>query len=940
MKQLLLAILIVQNIIAHAQSTPMVWTNTEGSEWNEYVYFRREVTLNEKPTAATINLYADSRYALYVNKVYVGFGPARTFHKHPTYDAYDITPYLIKGKNTIAVKVLSNGMVTYQLFDYNGGFTAWGQIQEGEKVIDLNIKKGWLLKKSEGYDQSAGRLSFATGAIEVLDARKDIGWNDINTATTAWKKTTVLKNQKQWGKLTPRIIPYLTQKEIVAVELMGAYALDTTENIYSFKIPVADKNSDDYGMRYKALAYTYIYSPENKKVTAGLWWGDYYLNGEPVSENKNQESNRFRKNYQLKLNKGWNLFMTRQLVIWGAWEYYMALPKGEGIVISPTKKESSTSIFQTYGPFEDMEESAIIDKLDMTQSVKAINKKLSKKWEAQCRAETANHPPRDLAWNRVNLSSPVIVSKGLSNILEIPMQQKGTALIYDMGEMQLGRIFVVGDFPEGTTIDIGFSEEKNLEESRPWFYKRYQIGAGHRFITARNQKRYETFKPYGARYLQVNIMNNSGAATIAKVGMVRQVYPFEQIGSFNCSDPLLNKIWEAGWRTLQLCAEDSYTDTPFRERGLYAGDMLPEAAITLAVSGDTRLLKHSLNVFQDMYHDEMFLGKENRHGDFPLITLLTMDYYLQYTNDWDFVKNNYDNYKSLLENYTKKKMSNGLFHAEQVFIEWTDMNRFDAAMTAQQALIVKSLHILSNWAKKLNKPDDAIFFEREVAQLTKAVNNILWDEPTNSYWDGLKNDSLINKRHITSSIWPALYDVADATRKAKIMGMLRKELQQVITGHRQNKITPYSSFYLFAFLYQSGETAMAEAFMKKHWGAMGQHAAKPTVWENFSISGGEGTSSHAWSGHPTYYLSSEVLGVNLGFYKKMNREVIEIAPQSATVNWVEGSVAHPLGKVSVSWKIVRNRLLLDYTAPKDAPVIVKPKGRLGKLELWVNGKMQ
>jgi hypothetical protein len=106
----------------------MVWTNTEGSERNEYVYFRRDVTLNERPSEASINLYADSRYALYVNEIYIGFGPARTFHKNPTYDTYDIAPYLNKGKNTIAVKALSNGMVTFQLFDYNGGFTAWGDI--------------------------------------------------------------------------------------------------------------------------------------------------------------------------------------------------------------------------------------------------------------------------------------------------------------------------------------------------------------------------------------------------------------------------------------------------------------------------------------------------------------------------------------------------------------------------------------------------------------------------------------------------------------------------------------------------------------------------------------------------------------------------------------------------------------------------------------------
>ena len=938
MKKFLLVILFLQFTAVFTQNEPIVWINAEGGERNEYVYFRRDVSLNEKPTEASINLYADSRYALYVNEVYIGFGPARTFHKNPTYDTYNIAPYLNKGKNTIAVKALSNGMVTFQLFDYKGGFTTWGEIKDGNKTIDLSIQNEWLCKKSEGYDQTADRLSFATGAIENIDTRKDAGWSAIETLTNTWQKPIALKNQKQWGKLTPRIIPHLTQQETTAVELMGAYALDTTETIYSFRIPVVDEIHEDYSIRYNALAYTYIYSPENKEITVGLWWGDYYLNGEKIEENKDQKKNRYRKNYQLKLNKGWNLFLTQQLVIWGTWDYYMTLPKGEGIMISPTKKADSKEIFKTYGPIPEKENA--IGNLDMSQSIKTIKKKLGKNWNGQKRSETANHPARDIAWYTIDYETSLIQKNDISsNTLTIPMHPKGTALVYDMGEIQLGRFFVEGDFPEGTIIDIGFSEEKNIEENRPWFYKRYQIGAGHRFITADGQKRYETFKPYGARYLQVNIRNNNKTATVDKVGMIRQVYPFEQVGSFNCSDPLLNRIWEAGWRTLQLCAEDSYTDTPFRERGLYAGDMLPEAAITMAVSGDTRLLEHSLNIFQDMYHDEMYSGKENRHADFPLITLVTLDYYLQYTGDWTFVEKHYNNYKSLLLQYLKRKNRDGLQHNSQVFIEWTKLNKHDAVMTAQQALVVKSMYILSNWATKLNKPEDASFFKQEAKALTKAVNTMLWDESTNSYWDGIKNDSLIDKHHITSSIWPALYNVSDAIRKEKIIEMLKAETQNIMTGFRQNKIAPYSLFYLFALLYQSGEADLAEALMKKHWGPMALHAAKPTVWENFSISGNLGTSSHAWSGHPTYYLSSEVLGVNLGFYKKLNRDVIEIEPQSATVNWAEGSVAHPLGKVSVSWKIIGSRLVLDYTAPKGANVIVKPKGRLGDLELWVNGNL-
>ncbi len=930
--------LLFQLNIAYSQD--IMWVRPDGGERNEYVYFRKEINLTNTTSKATLNLYADSRYALYINEVYIGFGPARSYHAHPTYDSYDIAPYLTKGKNTIAVKALSNGMVTYQLYDYKGGFTIWGSIDDGGRNIDLDIKTDWLCKKSLSYDQSAARFSFATGSIENVDTRVDVNWNKPNIDTKSWTSPVLLTDQSQWGKLTPRTIPHLTQQEIVAQNLIGIFVLNSNEDNYSFRIPTNDKTLKDYNENHTSLAYTYIYTPKNQEVIAGVWWGDYYLNGKKIKEEKIQPNSTYRKDYKLDLKKGWNLFVSRHGIIWGSWDYNLVLPNNVGLALSSTKNISSENIFESYGPTENLQDNKDIDELDLTKDIDAIKKELSilqptKKWKLHLRTQTSNHPARDLAWNDIDFNSPIDIPSNISNTLTLKKQKKGTALIYDMGEMQLGRFFIDGHFPEGTILDIGFSEELN-DKGTPWLYKRYQIGAGHRFVCTDKINHYETFKPYGARYMQLNVMNQKAEAIINKVGMIRQVYPFEDIGNFNCSDPILNKIWDAGWRTLKLCAEDTYTDTPFRERGLYAGDMLPEAAITGAANGDMRLLAHSLNVFQDMYHDEMYNNKENIHGDFPLITLVTMDYYLQYTGDWDFIKQHYNNYSSLLKNYISKKTKDRLLHSKQVFIEWTDINKHDAAMTANQAMAVNSLNILTKWAKKLCKSDDLKLFKKEAAALSISINNTLWDPNNNKYWDGIKDDQLISKQHLSSSVWPALFDVASKEQKIAILEMLKDEMETVITGHRKNKITPYSSFYLFALLYQHGETTMAEKIMKKHWGKMALHAG--TVWENFSIGGEQGTSSHAWSGHPTFFLSSEVLGVNLGFYKELDRNIIEIEPQSATITWAKGTVAHPLGKVDVSWKIVGNRLILNYSAPKDAKVKVAPKGKLANLSLWVNGK--
>jgi hypothetical protein len=278
----------------------------------------------------------------------------------------------------------------------------------------------------------------------------------------------------------------------------------------------------------------------------------------------------------------------------------------------------------------------------------------------------------------------------------------------------------------------------------------------------------------------------------------------------------------------------------------------------------------------------------------------------------------------------------GLIPADKVFLEWSKINKSNAAMTAYQAQLVRSMEILGNWAERFGRDGDVALFRTESKNLKTAVNTHLWDAKKQAYYDGWKNGAPIPGYYPTSSIWPALLGVTDDVQTGKIIEFLKTELMDIGQAHRNRKITPYSSFYLFALLYREGEAELAEYFMKKHWGPMALHSCTPTVWENFSIAGNQGTSSHAWSGHPTYFMATEALGVNLGFNKVLDRDEILIAPQSDQLSWAEGVVAHPAGPVKVRWEIKGEQLWLHYDAPEDIPVKVLPKGRLADFELKVH----
>jgi hypothetical protein len=901
----------VAESVARPAEHDMYWIRETGSERNEYVFFRKEFQVNDPQVRGNIHIYVDSWYALYVNGTYIGYGPVRSYHAHPYYDTYDLAPYLKKGKNVIAVKALSNGILTFRLRNYHGGIATWGSIEDNGATIDLNIKN-WMSRKAEGYDQTAPRFNFATGAVEVRDTRKDLNWNQPEQNLQNWGKPVRLKNQQQWGEFSKRTIPPLTQHDISVKCILGAYQLSDREDIYSFRISVPDPTMVEYQQKkYDINVYTYIYAPEDCEVAGATWWGNYFLNGEPLSKNKDQPNPTYREDCVFNLKKGWNLFTGKCLTIWANLDFYLALPKGKGLEVSAVKQIGSDELFYSTGPFSD-----------------------DKEVVARKRSQQTGNPARDLVWKEPDPDAPLPYSKALTEDMQIPVAPNGVTCFFDMGEMQLGRIYLEGAFPDGTVIDIGYSETLD-SNGLPAVYKNYHMGPGMRFTASKDVKRYESFNPYGARYLRVNISGNSSPAIISKAGMVRQVYPFETIGSFRCSDEILNRIWEAGWRTLQLCAEDAYTDTPYRERTLYAGDMLPETAITLAVNGDLRLAGHCLNVFQDAYHNAMYLGEEA--GEFVLLTLLSLDWYTTYTGDWSLAEKQYDNYKNLLTSLLEKRDNRGLIPEGGLYIEMTDIRKPEVS-TAYQAVAVKALRILSSFARKLQLSEDAAYFTTQADLISEAVRKYCWDDNKKAFSDGYDRDKPVDSYFLTSGIWPALFGITTDEQTKYIIEKAKTELRDMDINKPGRKIAAYSSFYLINFLYQNGEAAFAEWYMKKYWAPMVLYTDKPTTWEFFTMN--TGTSSHAWTGHPTYFMATEVLGVKLGFQKPFDRDRILIEPNSSNLQWAEGVVTHPAGKVFVRWEIIGDNLFLSCKGPQGIPIEIRPKGHLANYQLWINNKKQ
>lgn len=915
-----------------------VWAPADQHERLQVAYFRTSFQLPDTAASAYLALFADSRYQLLVNGQFVNFGPARSYPAHPEYDEYDLLPYLQAGENVIAVKVLSNGTANFQLRNGPPAFIAWGNVQWPGGRHDMNTPDNWLAYQSTAYDAFAPRMNFALPPMEVYDARADEairGWEKPGYQPgPQWHLCTLVESTEYWGKLEPRSIPPLTQEEYRPFRLLGAYHWKSDEQVYSFQVTKRDLSWDHFRESVPFLGYTYIYSPKVQEVTVGIWWGEYFLNGAgPIEQVPDEAGRPHRQQATLHLEAGWNYFFVRRNSHFGKWAFQLAVPKSAGIQLSPHKKMNDPVFFMTSPPFYGTDADAV---KAMDLAAQDIHLKLNHKWTPQL-TENDGNPAINMAWRYTDQA--LQLPEWQLDEVEVPAHQ-GTSLVYDFRYKKLGRIVIDYEAPAGTVLDVAFTED--LVNGQANVMKRNGLYMATRHIAAGGKGRMETFRPYGLRYLQINVHGHQQSVKINKVRVYHQVYPFDRSGQFSCSDPLLNKIWEMGWRTLQVCAEDSYTDTPFRERGLYAGDMLPQMAVTLAGSGDLRLVKRSLNLFQDMYAD-LFYPNTAKHPDeidlledYPLLSLEALSWYVDRTGDLEFAEKLWPNYEYLLANIFHRFNERGLIHNQRVFIEWTRIQKSDVTNTAYQAILARSCLLMARLAEKLEHPDRVDHYEEQYKQLRQNIRKHLWNEDQQLYTDGIQNDRQIDHYYPISSVWPFHAGITSPEQEAGIFPYIDRELEDIGNVSRHKKTTPYGSFYILGALYEKEMAEKAEWFIRKHWGEM-IYKNDDTTWENFDDTG-VGTLSHAWSAAPTYYLTTQILGVDLGWPHPSDPDRLVIAPQSATVNWAEGTVPHPQGPIHIKWEVRGNHLWLECEVPEGIDWKVAPKGRLGKLQLWVNGK--
>jgi hypothetical protein len=415
-------------------------------------------------------------------------------------------------------------------------------------------------------------------------------------------------------------------------------------------------------------------------------------------------------------------------------------------------------------------------------------------------------------------------------------------------------------------------------------------------IDGGEKRQYQTlwFRTY--RYVELNIETLDQPLEIHKVGGLYTAYPYTMNASFDSDLPWLKDMWDINWRVLQLCAWETYFDTPYYEQLQYIGDTRLQALLSLYMSGDDRLMRQALTHFDYSRIPEGITASRYPSDlgqyipTFSLFWVAMVHDYWMHRDDRSYVQGLMPGIRGVLSWFEDKVDETGLVGPLPwwPFADWVDNwdeGRPPDASDGHSVLItlqyVYALQRAIELEKAFTRQGEADRLQILADSLLEAVKRKTFDSETGLFRDSLEHTTF--SQH--TNTMAVLTGAVTGEQRSAIMERVLDDKSLTQAGY-------YFSFYIL------------EAMRKAGLGHRYIEQLEP--WQNMLALGltttpekppPSRTDSHAWAAHPNYGLLATVLGIRPaapGFTS------VVIKPNLGPLKRAEGKMPHPLGEIDVS----------------------------------------
>lgn len=390
-------------------------------------------------------------------------------------------------------------------------------------------------------------------------------------------------------------------------------------------------------------------------------------------------------------------------------------------------------------------------------------------------------------------------------------------------------------------------------------------------------------------------------SSFEEVLMDYEYAPFdtERSGSFRCSDEELNHIWDVAAYTMDLTTREFFMDGIKRDRWTWSGDAIQSYLMNYYLRFDTECVKRTI---RQLRGKDPVTAHVNTIMDYTFYWFKSIyDYYL-YTADIAFVREMWPRMVTLMDYVEGRLNEDGMAEGQAddwIFVDWVDFPMHKrGTLCFEQILLMKAMETMAVCSKLLNIKTD---YRVKSESLRNKIKQTFWSYEQKAYYHAIE-DGKINKQ-ITkfSNMFAILYGLAYEEERHEIM-------QSVMLNPVIDPITtPYMRFYELETLCIDGLQEQVLQEMKAYWGGMLREGAT-SFWEKYNPEE-KGTQHlamygrpygkslcHAWGASPIYLIGKYFLGVRP---TKPGYEEYEVHPALGGLEWMEGDVPTPVGKIHV-----------------------------------------
>ena len=420
------------------------------------------------------------------------------------------------------------------------------------------------------------------------------------------------------------------------------------------------------------------------------------------------------------------------------------------------------------------------------------------------------------------------------------------------------------------------------------------------------------------------------------LAMYEEYAPFDpdKSGSFRCSDEELNRIWQVSARTLELTTQEFFMDGIKRDRWVWSGDAIQSYLMNFYLHFDTECVKRTI---RQLRGKDPVTAHVNTIMDYSFYWIDSVFRYHSYTGDSKFVKEMYPRMVTLMDYILGRTDDEGMAVGkgdDWVFVDWTDfpMSR-RGALCFEQMLLTRALLAMMVCAVRSRDSKGIQYYLQRAKELNEKVKATFWDNDQHAFVHAKEGETMNRQVTRFPNIMAILFGVADSQQKQDIAEhvLLNPDVPPITT--------PYMRFYELEAFCRLERYELVLHEIKEYWGGMLREGAT-SFWEKYDPSE-EGAQHyamygrpygkslcHAWGASPLYLLGRYFLGV---YPTKPGYEEYEVRPVLAGMEWMEGDVPTPFGKIHVS------------VTPHE--VVVVSDGGSGKLfiddkEVWIPSRQE